>query len=169
MRRSVSARSTATLAMLLSAALLAIVTIPLAAQPTAESHAQHGFGLGYDKAHEITVNGSIQRVVPSSTPGVPAGLHLLVAGSNGLVDAHLGPYLTKELQAGFQAGAAVRIVGAMQTVRGKNYLLARQVSIDGRTIVVRSENGFLLHQLRPGSVPLKSAKVPLAERNGGAQ
>lgn len=163
MRRRVSAHSTAMIAM-----LLAIVTIPLAAQPANQSHVQHGIGLGYDKAHEITVNGSIQRAIAITTPGVPSGLHLLVAGSQGVVDAHLGPYMTKEIQEGLHNGATVQIVGAVENVHGKSYLLARQVIVGGQTIVVRSENGFLLRQ-KPGSAPVKSARVPQAERNGGAQ
>jgi hypothetical protein len=168
MRRSVSSRFTAMIATGLTAVVFAIMTIPLAAQPATEFHPQHGFGPGYDKAHEITINGSIQKVVAKGPQGTPGGLHLLVVASQGSFDTHLGPYLTKGVQAELQSGAEVRIVGAIEKIRGKSYLLAREVTVGGRTIVVRNENGFLLPQ-DPRALPLKNGKAPRAFGNGGAQ
>jgi hypothetical protein len=167
MRRSVFIRSQRTIATLFAAALLAILTIPLAAQPATESGAQHGFGPGYDKAHEVTINGSIQKVVAKGPQGTPGGLHLLVSSPQGVLDAHLGPFMTKESQAELQSGAAVRIVGAIESVRGKRYLLAREVTIAGHTIVVRNENGFLLPQ--DSRALLKNGKASRVSGRGGAQ
>jgi hypothetical protein len=164
MRRSVSNRSAMIAA--LSTMVLAIAAIPVAAQPATESSAQHGFGVIYDRAHEITINGSIQKVVLKSVPGAPGGLHLLVAGAQGLVDAHLGPFMTKEIQAKLQNGTEVQIVGAVEHVRGKSYLLAREVTVGGSTIIVRNERGFLLPQQNSAALALKNKGIA---QTGGVQ
>jgi hypothetical protein len=40
-------------------------------------------------------------------------------------------------------GTPVQIVGAMATLNGRDYLLARELTVGGTTITVRSEHGFL--------------------------
>jgi len=141
----------------------AALAVPLNAQTATESHAQPFLRLGYDKAHEITLNGTIQKVVSHAAVGTPIGLHLLVAGSEGTIDAHLGPYVNKEVQQALHTGMAVQIVGAIQRIRGKNYLLAREVVVDGRTITVRSKNGFLLL-----GKPVRASRIT-EQLNGGAR
>jgi hypothetical protein len=125
--------------------LFATVTIPLIAQPTPTA-AQHSVAWGYDKAHEITLTGTIAAVNEKAAAGSPVGLHLMITGSEGRVDAHLGPYMTKETLGALHMGIPVQIVGAMEKVHGKEYLLARQVIFGGRLVQVRSENGFLVRQ-----------------------
>jgi hypothetical protein len=61
-----------------------------------------------------------------------------------MVDAHLGPYLTKDTQEALHAGLPMQIVGAVEEHNGKSFLLARQLIFAGRTVTVRSENGFLV-------------------------
>jgi len=155
MRRRVARGSTRLIAGGVLSALLAITAIPLTAQPAVETHPLHFVGHGYDKAHEVTINATINQMVTKHVAGSPAGLHLLVNGPEGLVDAHLGPFMTRQTQSALRAGTAVQIVGAMETVHGKQYLLAREVTVGGRTITVRSSNGMLrvgqsshLHQMR---------------------
>jgi hypothetical protein len=138
---------------LLAGLLLAILAVPLVAQPPAEIQAGHGFGPVYDAAHETTLNGTIEKVVTQHTAGSPAGMHLLVAGPQGVVDAHIGPFLTKETKQALQEGTPVRIVGAMTSLHGKDYLLARLLTVGDRTVTVRSEHGLL-------------APVPSGRRSG---
>jgi hypothetical protein len=123
--------------------LFVIATIPLNAQP-AHPGAQQSLALGYDKAHEITLTGTIEEVNEKPATGSPVGLHLMVAGSQGNVDAHLGPYMTEETREALHTGTLVQIVGAMEKLHGKEYLLARQVIFGGRLVQVRSENGLLV-------------------------
>jgi hypothetical protein len=127
----------------LAGLLLAILAVPLVAQPPAETQAGRGFGPVYDAAHETTLNGTIEKVVTQHTAGSPAGMHLLVAGPHGVVDAHVGPFLTKETKQALQEGTPVRIVGAMTSLHGKDYLLARLLTVGDRTVKVRSERGLL--------------------------
>lgn len=151
----------------LACLLFAILAVPLNAQVASRSHLQTQSRFGYDKAHEITLNGTIQSVVSHSAPGAPAGLHLIVAGPQGAVDAHLGPYLSKDIQQSLHSGMPVQIVGATERIHGKSYLLAREVIVDGRTITVRSANGFLV--FGQGKSRPKTENSSRMEIDGGAR
>jgi hypothetical protein len=144
MTRDRSTKPTQLTAGLLAGLLLAILAVPLGAQLAPETRATRAVGPVYDAAHEITLNGTIQEVVTKRVAGSPVGMHLLVAGPEGVVDAHVGPYLTKDTQEALHAGLPVQIVGAVEQLHGKSILLARQLIFGGRTVTVRSENGFLM-------------------------
>jgi hypothetical protein len=130
------------------ASLLIGLSFPILAlaQSVPASRSAQGFGPVYDAAHEITLNGTIQEVVIQRPPGGPPGTHVLVAGPEGLVDAHIGPFLSQKTKDALQAGTPIEIVGATTRVNEKSYLLARQLIIAGRTITVRSKHGFLLRE-----------------------
>ena len=166
MRRHYLKQPIRMIAGLLTGLLFAIQAVPLHAQP-AHSGAQHPLVLGYDKAHEITLTGTIEAVKEKAAAGSPVGLHLMVAGSQGKVDAHLGPYMTKETVEALHTGTLVQIVGAMEKRNGKAFLLARQVIFGGRLVQVRSENGFLVraHTAQTHHRNQKSGFVS----NGGAR
>jgi len=155
MTRDRSTKPTQLIAGLLAGLLLAILAVPLGAQLAPEPRATRAVGPVYDAAHEITLNGTIQEVVTKRVAGSPVGMHLLVAGPEGVVDAHVGPYLTKDTQEALHAGLPVQIVGAVEQLHGKSILLARQLIFGGRTVTVRNENGFLVraHGPRPDSGP----------------
>jgi hypothetical protein len=129
--------------------LFAICTLQPGAQTAPGSRATRSFSVGYDTAHEVTVNGTVQEVVSKHVAGSPAGMHILVASSKSIVDAHLGPFLTKGTQEALHTGTPVEIVGAVETIHGKEYLLARQLILGGRTVTVRSEKGFLVRAYSP--------------------
>jgi hypothetical protein len=152
---------------LLISMLFASLAVPLGAQTAPESRSERPSSYGYDKAHEITLNGTIQEVVAKSAAGTPVGMHLLVEAPQGTVDAHLGPYMTREIQEALHTGTPVQIVGAMVTVRGKSYLLARQITFGGRMVVVRSENGYLTrsHSPRPSRTNAQNSLQRTTEPN----
>lgn len=160
MRSNRSTSFLRSIAALVFVMLLAILALPLGAQPPASAPTH------YDKAHEITLNGTIDSVV-TATQGA-FGLHLIVTSSQGTVDAHLGPYVSRTNQEALHSGLPVQIVGSMATFQGKEYLLARQVTFSGRQVNVRSDNGFLL--LGGGaSRPHHSAAQTAQASNGGAR
>lgn len=136
------------LAGLLPAVLMACLVIPAAAQSAAEVHPARGFMRPYDAAHELTVTGTVQEVVTKHAVGSPAGMHLIVSGPEGMVDAHVGPFLSKDVLEALRAGLPIQIVGAMETLHGKQFLLARQLIFGGRMVTVRSQNGFLVRGMR---------------------
>jgi hypothetical protein len=148
---------------LLAGLLFAVVTIQPGAQTAADSRVQGPSSPGYDKAHEITLNGTVQEVVTKRVAGSPVGMHLLVAGKEGTVDVHLGAFLTQDTQEALHAGAPVEIVGSMTTINGKDYLLARQLVLGGHSVTVRTERGFLVH-----SLGLRAPSIQ-TETNGGAR
>jgi hypothetical protein len=140
--------------LLLTTLLFAIFTLSASAGPVR----------GYDKAHEITLAGTIQEAIAKPLPGSPAGLHLLVQAAQGTVDVHVGPYLPKDMREALQPGTTVQIVGAMVTLHGNNYLLARYMTFGGRTVLVRSENGFLVRSQASRTTTQKGSQL-----GGGAQ
>lgn len=115
----------------------------LYAQAEPESTVQRT-AVAYDPAREVTFNAIVQEVVAEHAAHSPAGLHLLVASSKGPVDAHLGPYVSEDTRKALYAREAVQLVGVMDHIHGKDYLLARQLIFAGRLVTIRSEHGFLL-------------------------
>jgi hypothetical protein len=115
-------------------------------------------------SNQITVAGTIQQVPSEHTPGSPAGLHLLVTSPQGVLDASLGPNLTEDVRQALTTGQQVQVVGVIQTINGHSYLLAHQLILAGRQILIRNENGFLVHtHSSAGNRPLPSQ----SEWNGG--
>ena len=172
MRRTRMMKSTPTFAGLLPALfaglLLAISATPLGAQPASETHVGHGFGVVYDAAHEITLTGTVQEVVTRHMTGRPAGTHLMVAGPQGLVDAHVGPYLSKEMKEALHTGTPVQLVGAMASLRGKKYLMVRELNVGGTNVTVRSEHGDLVRSQVSGA-KTKAKETSSLVSNGGVR
>jgi hypothetical protein len=167
MRCSRSKQLILLIAGVLMAPFLAILAVPLVAQAANQAPAQHPWNQAYDKAREITVDATIQEVVSHRVAKSPVGLHLVVTSSQGVFDAHLGPYMSKTNIEALHAGAQLQIVGAVQQINGRPYLLARQVVLDGRTVTVRTERGFFVREMAARSAaPEKRAE---ADSTGGAR
>ncbi len=169
MRRRRSTKPIPLIAGLLAGLLFAILAVPLGAQPVPTTRVGHGFGPVYNAAHEITLSGDIQSVVTRHVKGSPLGMHLMVAGPKGLVDAHVGAFLSKADKDALHTGTPVEIVGAMMTLNGKNYLMAREVTVGGSTIKVRGKSGLLLRVHSVRTRPTRILKTAKAEQNGGAR
>jgi hypothetical protein len=126
-----------------------ILVVAVAAQATAStpSSVGKGFGFAYNPAHEITVVGTVQEVVSHPAPGGPFGMHLLIATSGKVVDAHIGPFLSKENREALKPGQLVQITGVNEQLHGKTVLLARQLIFSGRQVTIRNERGFLVRDI----------------------
>ena len=96
-------------------------------------------------ANDITMSGAVQQLITAHKADTPVGLQLVVDGPQGSFTASLGPNLSREVQQSLSEGAPVQISGQMQTINGQQYLLARKLTIEGKQVVVRNENGFLVH------------------------
>jgi len=134
----------ATVFAMLFAASFATFAFSLDTEAPPASQASRGFAAPYDAAHEITLTGNVQEVVTKHVAGSPAGMHLLIDGPQGTVDANLGPYLSKETQEALHMGTPVQITGAIETLHGKQILLARELIFGGQIITIRSPHGFLV-------------------------
>jgi hypothetical protein len=133
-----------------------------------DSHAGRGFTAAYDAAHEITVTGNVEEVFTKHIAGSPAGMHLWIAGPQGRVDAHLGPFLSKDTRDALHAGTPVQIVGAMETLHGKQILLARQLIFGGRIVTIRSPHGLLVRTQVRRAASSRSGKAARTGSNGGS-
>ncbi len=127
--------------------LLVAVALPAVAAPESKG-TRLPSQFAYDKAHEITFNGTISQVVSHPAKGsLPLGMHMMVASDGTMRDVHLGRFLSKEVTKGvLRPDQPVQIVGMNMNLHGKNVVLARQVITGGRVITVRNENGFLVPQ-----------------------
>lgn len=114
--------------------------------------------------NDVVVVGSVQQLVSKHAPGTPAGAYLLLNTAQGVVDAHLGPYLSDDVRASLQKNQMVQVTGIPRTVNGKSYLLARQITVSGKQINIRNEYGFLLRPQIPASSRQHKGQ---SESNGG--
>jgi hypothetical protein len=147
-----------------AALLLAAVAAAQATTVKQPSSLGKGLGFAYDLTHEITFVGTVQSVVSRPAHGSPFGFHLLVSTSGKVVDAHLGPYISKENQEALHIGELVQIIGVNERVHGRNVLLARQLVFAGRQVTVRNERGFLVRAASQHKISDGNRAV-----NGGTQ
>lgn len=102
-----------------------------------------GLGFAYDPAREIAIAGTVKAFLSQVALGSPIGLRLLVLTAGKVVDAYLGPFVSKEIREALHPGQSVQIIGMNEQIHGKNVLLARQLVLDGRLVRIRNERGFL--------------------------
>jgi hypothetical protein len=107
---------------------------------------QGGRGRGarnYNPATEITVNGTVEEVTQTTGRRGWAGTHLTLRIDHGAYDVHVGPawYISAQ-QFAFAKGENIEVIGSKTTVGGKEVLLARQITKDGKTLTLRDEHGF---------------------------
>lgn len=136
---------------------------PLAAQATAppQSFAQLK---PWNSADETTFAAAIQEVVSKNPAGAPAGLNLLMTGSQQPLYVNVGPHLGNALKQSLTPGQVIRVTGIVRNLNGQNYLLARELQIGDQKIEVRNEHGFLTYP----SAGSRSAR-PEAGKFGGAR
>ncbi len=169
MRSTCTRKLTLALAGLLPGVLMVSLATPVVAEPAAGSVPERNAIAKYDATREITINGTVQQVITKHVAGSPAGMHLMVSGAQGLVDAHVGPYMSKSVKEALHMGLPLQIVGAMETVRGgKQYLLARQVIYGGQTLTVRNNRGMLLRPPQSSTSP-RTPRIERSRLSGGAR
>jgi hypothetical protein len=150
---------------LLSALLFSSWAIPFAAQVAPEIRAEPGFA-GCDATHETTLVGTIQDVIIEHVVGSPAGLHLLVACRQGVVDTHFGRFLCQQAKEVLYTGTPVKIVGTAIQLEDKGYCLARELSVGSRNIAIRNRRGSLID---PHDGGMKAKATAQADREGGGR
>jgi len=97
----------------------------------------------YNPATETTVTGTVEDVTQLTGQRGWGGTHLTLKSDQGEYDVHLGPasYLSAQ-QFTFAKGDKLEVVGSKTKVGGKDALIARQVTKDGKTLTLRDEQGF---------------------------
>ncbi|HVM74943.1 MAG TPA: hypothetical protein VMT75_04815 [Candidatus Saccharimonadales bacterium] len=92
---------------------------------------------------EITVVGSIQKVLEAGPKGAPKGTYVVVAGPQGTISANLGPWLNAGVKQSLAVGQPMQLTGNFRTYQGQNYLMARQVTVNNQLLTIRNEHGSL--------------------------
>jgi hypothetical protein len=109
----------------------------------------------YNKSAETTVSGTVTAIESQSATTLPRGTYLTLRSGGSLLSVHMGLLSQKSLP--FKSGAQVTVIGALAAVNGSKIFLAREVQSGGKTIVVRSPNGFVL---RPHSISSSQGLQP---------
>jgi hypothetical protein len=96
----------------------------------------------YNKATETTVKGPIAEVKLVDTPSGVQGTHLLMKQGQQTIEVFAGPVpFFSDQKVTFLQGTPIEVIGSKMQIQGINAMLARQIKMGGKTIVVRDESG----------------------------
>ncbi|MGC2195383.1 MAG: hypothetical protein WA628_11970, partial [Terriglobales bacterium] len=124
---------------------LFIATIVLAAL-SSSALAQGGSPAGmpnYDPKTEMSVKGTVDDVQQNAGKHGWMGTHLLLKTNAKTLEVHVGPsgYITQK-QFSFAKGDALEVVGSRVMIEGKPAVIAREITKDGKTLVLRNASGI---------------------------
>ena len=117
-------------------AILLSLTLTQAQTPKASKG-----GRMYDPATETTLKGTIEAVTQGAR-GQMMGTHLTVKADNETRKIVLGP--SKFISGkgfSFAKGDSVEVTGSKVTMGGTEYVIAREIVKDGKTLQLRDKNG----------------------------
>lgn len=98
--------------------------------------------VAYNPANETSVSGVIRYVVSVAAPDGTVGVHLEIRTSDGPVRVHVAPALFIGMNNfSFLSEETVAVRGAKVTKGGETAIWARLVVKDGKTLVLRDEDG----------------------------
>jgi hypothetical protein len=97
----------------------------------------------YDKSTEVTLSGSVERVVSETGRMGWMGTHLVVRFDAETLTVHLGPssYLT-QMGFTFAEGDRVEVTGSKVTFDSSNILVARAIRRGDRVLNLRDQQGI---------------------------
>lgn len=97
----------------------------------------------YDPKSEVTVKGTIGDVQEQAGRGGWTGTHLVLKTDSGILPVHVGPsaYIAKK-QFSFAKGDEIEVLGSKVSIAGKETLLAREITKEGKTLVLRNAQGI---------------------------
>ncbi|MFZ0579681.1 MAG: hypothetical protein WAN72_05735 [Candidatus Acidiferrales bacterium] len=124
--------------------VLGFLTLMAVTPPALAQTAERTAGpFSYDVGKEVTVSGTVSRMVKDSEPGMIAGGHLLVATATGEVDASLGQFAFRGNGAlEVSAGEYVEVTGVMRTLKDRQVFVTRTVKVGQQVYVIRNEHGI---------------------------
>jgi hypothetical protein len=109
---------------------------------------QPGPGSGvprYDPKTETTLSGTIEdiQLLPGHHRGT--GTHLILKTDSGTIEIHVGPtaYIEKR-QFSFTKGDRIEVLGSQVKIGSKDALLAREITKEGKKLVLRDQTGVPL-------------------------
>lgn len=122
-------------------ALLALVQL-MHAQASAPAPSGPG-SRNYNPATETTVKGTVEGVMQTTGRHGWSGVHLSLKTDQGIYDVHVGPasYVSAQ-QFTFAKGDSIEVTGSKTKMNGKDVVIARQITKDGKTLTLRDQQGF---------------------------
>jgi hypothetical protein len=133
--------------------LIAVAAFTLAMPAVVQGQARGrgmrgGMAMGYDKAKEVTLTGTVIDVVDQQGMGMGAGLHLMFKSGADTIEVRLGPKAwLDEQHYTFAKGDELTVTGSRQTVHDmatmtdQDTLTAREIKKGDQTMTLRDENG----------------------------
>ncbi|MGP0075028.1 MAG: hypothetical protein ACLPWF_24215 [Bryobacteraceae bacterium] len=122
--------------------LAATCALILAQPPTGAMKMGQGMKMTrYDISTETTITGTVQDVLQPHM-GRMMGTHLIVKTATETIEVHVGPsnFVASEGFT-FAKGESVQILGSRVTIDGKEALISREVTKDGKTLTLRDKTG----------------------------
>lgn len=115
-------------------------------------------------SQEMTI-ASVLGQKPMHEAHLPAGLNYMVQSSQGALFASFGTFLSKTDLAVLTSGTPVKMTGLVEPHGESGIFLVREVTVGGRTIMIRNNQGMLVrsHAERP------AASFQQIQVAGGAQ
>ncbi len=136
---SVFSMAKSAMAALTMAIAFAMAAAPASAQVSGEARPY------YDVAREVTVRGTVSRVLTTPEAGMIFGSHLLVQAGSGELDASLGRWAMQgKGSLKLAAGQQVELTGVMKTLMKRQVLIVRNVKVDGQVYTIRTQHGVEL-------------------------
>ncbi len=121
---------------------VAIAVIVVGVGWVALAQAQRG-ARNYNPQTEVTVKGTVEEVQQQAGRRGWAGTHLLLKTDAGSLPVHVGPsaYIAKQ-QFSFAKGDQIEVLGSKVSLNGSETLLAREITKEGKTLVLRNPQGI---------------------------
>lgn len=97
----------------------------------------------YDPATEVTLNGTIDSVCAGTWGHMTmGGTHLTLKAENGTIEVMLGPsaYIASK-NFTFAVGDTIQVTGSKVSMGAMEFVIAREVVKDGKTLTLRDKNG----------------------------
>jgi hypothetical protein len=136
--RRCNTHPTPLIAGLLTGLLLAILVVPLNAQPT-EPHHQ----VFYDISKEVTFSARVESVITRAPHGMMLGSHLMLETASGKMDASLGKWgLEGKGALTVEAGQQIEVTGVLKTLKDRQVFIVRTVKSGGQTFSIRNRHGL---------------------------
>ena len=126
-------------------ALLLLFTISLAPLSHTQTRvAQSKAGpMNYDPSEEVTISGTVNEALLTSTSGMLAGSHLLLTTLSGQVDVSLGTFgLQGKGALSVAPGQQIQVTGVIKIFNSTPVLLARSVKAGDAVYAIRNEHGI---------------------------
>ncbi len=131
-------------------ALAIVFVIGFGPLPHAQSQAPPAKAPMYDSATEVTVQGTVEAVNQLTGRRGAAGTHLELKTEKETLDVHAGPswFLTKN-GITFAKGDQIEVTGSKVKFGTADTLLAREIAMGDKKVVLRNERGFPLWSRGP--------------------